>query len=71
MSVWYAIEEWAFSLCVCILKLLFYWYMLHDSRCSVAGSSAVCVLAGGCVCVCEEGAVCAHTVVLLVCVTHE
>ena len=40
------------SLRVCILNLLSYWYMWHDSRCSVAGSAAVCVLGGGmCVCV--------------------
>ena len=41
------------SLCVCILNLLSYWYMLHDICCSVAGSTAVCVLGvgGGSVCV--------------------
>ena len=59
------------SLCVCILNLLPYWYILHDRRCSVAGSTVVCVLeVGMCVCVMysQGGAVCAHTVVLLVCV---
>ena len=40
------------SVCVCILNLLSYWYMLHDSRRSVAGSTAVCVLGGICVCAC-------------------
>ena len=48
-------------------------YYLTGTCCMTASSAAVCVL-GGDVCVCDVqpgGTVCAHTVVLLVCVTHE
>ena len=60
------------SVCVCILNFLSYWYMLHDSRRSVAGSTAVCVLGGMCVCACVTHEQCSghNRLSLLVCCVH-